>query len=636
MILPTSGLNTIMVLTDNESMPDKSVGAIYHWNGLLKENGSISIPDYIELHSDRIREKYIHFIYDLGNKQIHGDTMSESLISYKGYNLWWMSTIVEKNLVKSPSISDCLKLFALEEILLSEKAKHVIFSCNNKKLVQAVGQLCEKSGILFKNKMPAGENEQKVFNVKQLVPSYLKGIVFIILSIIRFWPLRKLRKHNWHEGNAQVFIFSQFVNFELRPSSEQYLYSKYWEILPTFLYDRNVTMNVMNNFHFSSQVPDVDTGVSMLNEMNERRSAHGQAHRFLYCYVSLKTLVNVLFRFSFIHLLGFRMWGIKKLTTAHNSGINFWPLMKKDWGDSFKGTVLAENLLFIHLVDKVIKSMPVAKLGLYLQENNGWERALIHAWKKYQLSPLIGVPHTTIRYWDLRYVEDRRLFQSNASKLPRPDYVAVNGPAAKRVLTSSGYSENEIVEVEALRFLDVAIPCNKKKEETNNQKRINVLLCGDIDTESTLAMLGCVKEAVDVIMKKYISIDLAFTYKSHPVTKVNIAPGYLPYLTETQDNLADILSSFHVMIATDSTSAGVEAYLAGLRVIVYTYPKRLNFSPLKGVEGIHFVNTPAQLMYSLTENRNVSIVEPEPFFWTDRSLPRWSKLFQNAGYPNFN
>jgi surface carbohydrate biosynthesis protein (TIGR04326 family) len=90
------------------------------------------------------------------------------------------------------------------------------------------------------------------------------------------------------------------------------------------------------------------------------------------------------------------------------------------------------------------------------------------------------------------------------------------------------------------------------------------------------------------------------------------------------------------MIATDSTSAGVEAYLAGLRVIVYTYPKRLNFSPLKGVEGIHFVNTPAQLMYSLTENRNVSIVEPEPFFWTDRSLPRWSKLFQNAGYPNFN
>jgi len=634
--MKSTASNTMILLADKAQIPELFTGSTYHWDGLLKEKNVKSIPDYIESNSDRIRDKYIQFIYNLGNKQISNNTLSGSLVTYKGYNLWWMSTLVEKNLVKSPEISDCLKLLALEEILLSEKIMHLVFFSLDKKLKEAVKLLCTKLGIEIENKIPDGFSGVSHPRVKQLFPHYLRGVVYIIRSIIQFWPLRKLRKYNWQEGDSQVCMFSQFINFELHTSSEQYIYSKYWDILPTFLYDRNVTMNVMNNFHFSSQVPDVDTGVSMLNEMNERSSAHGQVHRFLYCYVSLKTLMDVLFRFSLIHLLGFRTWGIKKLTTAHNSDINFWPLMKKDWGNSFKGTVLAENLLFIHLVDKVIKSMPVVKLGLYLQENNGWERALIHAWKKYHSSPLIGVPHATIRYWDLRYIEDRRLFQSNISKLPRPDYVAVNGPAAKRVLTSSGYSENELVEVEALRYLDVAIPRNKKKEEINNQKRINVLLCGDIDPESTLAMLGYVKEAFDLIMKKYISIDIAFTYKSHPVTKVNITPGYLPYLTETQDNLADILSSFHVMIATDSTSAGVEAYLAGLRVIVYTYSKRLNFSPLKGVEGIYFVNTPEQLMYSLTENRNVSILEPEPFFWTDRSLPRWSKLFQNAGYLNFN
>jgi hypothetical protein len=74
-----------------------------------------------------------------------------------------------------------------------------------------------------------------------------------------------------------------------------------------------------------------------------------------------------------------------------------------------------------------------------------------------------------------------------------------------------------------------------------------------------------------------------------------------------------------------------------LQVVVFTYPKRINFSPLKDVKGIYFANTAIQLMNALVaENTNVSISQAEPFFWRDRSLPGWSKLFQNEGYPNCN
>jgi surface carbohydrate biosynthesis protein (TIGR04326 family) len=132
--------------------------------------------------------------------------------------------------------------------------------------------------------------------------------------------------------------------------------------------------------------------------------------------------------------------------------INFWPLLENDWNDSLKGSVLVENLFFIALIDKCIKDLPQQKLGIYLQENNGWERAFIQAWKTYQKSNLIGVPHTTIRYWDLRYIDEEQIFsQSNGLKLPRPDFMVVNGPAASKVLLGSGFNPEEILEGEALR-----------------------------------------------------------------------------------------------------------------------------------------------------------------------------------------
>jgi len=628
----------MILLADKAQIPQLLTGSAFHWDGLLKEQNVISIPDYIESNSDRIRNKYIKFIYDLGNKRISDNTLSESLVTYKGYNLWWMSTLVEKNLVKSPEISDCLKLFALEEILLSEKIAHLIFFSFDKKLKEAVSLLCTKLGIEIVNKIPDGSRSFKYPKVKHLFPPYLKGVVYIIHSIFRFWPLRKLRKFHWNKGDNQVFVFSQFTNFELRASSDEFIYSKYWEILPQFLNERNVNMNVLNNFHFSAKVSDVKTGVSLMREMNQRSALHGQVNKFLYSYVSIKTLVYVLFRFSAIHFFNYRLKSIKKAATPENSNINFWPLIEKEWIVSFKGTVLAENLLFIHLIDKLIPKIPATKLALYLQENNGWERALIYAWKKYHSSPLIGVPHATIRYWDLRYIEDRRLFiQSNSTKLPRPNFIAVNGPVAKRALTLSGYNENELLDVEALRYLDPDVTVKKQNELAINQHCVNVLLCGDIDPESTIAMLECVKEAVRMISETGKIIDIGFTYKSHPVTYVDIKPDFLPYITETQDDLVNILPSFQIMIATDSTTAGVEAYLYGLQVVVFTYPKRINFSPLKDVKGIYFANTAIQLMNALVaENTNVSISQAEPFFWRDRSLPGWSKLFQNAGYPNFN
>ena len=42
--------------------------------------------------------------------------------------------------------------------------------------------------------------------------------------------------------------------------------------------------------------------------------------------------------------------------------------------DSWMGPVAMQNILWLHLFDKMLRSLPQQQVGLYLMENQGWER----------------------------------------------------------------------------------------------------------------------------------------------------------------------------------------------------------------------------------------------------------------------
>jgi surface carbohydrate biosynthesis protein (TIGR04326 family) len=176
---------------------------------------------------------------------------------------------------------------------------------------------------------------------------------------------------------------------------------------------------------------------------------------------------------------------------------------------------------------------------------------------------------------------------------------------------------------------------NSSKKTTPNCGKLRILLCGDIDPESTNAMLHCVKEATEQILISG-GIQLDITYKSHPVMHDNMNGCQIHGITETKENIKDIIHNFDIMIASDSTSAAVEAYQAGLKVIVFTYTQRLNFSPLKGVKNVSFVMRGEELSSVLTDkNLLEKQAETETFFWSDPALPRWRAIFKEVGFKQF-
>jgi surface carbohydrate biosynthesis protein (TIGR04326 family) len=99
-------------------------------------------------------------------------------------------------------------------------------------------------------------------------------------------------------------------------------------------------------------------------------------------------------------------------------------------------------------------------------------------------------------------------------------------------------------------------------------------------------------------------------------------------LTVLTNRLGEILRDFDITYASSSTSAALDAYLAGLPVVVMLDVAELNLSPLRARPGVRFVSTPEELAASLQMKCDASIAERDrtEFFFLDPELPRWKKL----------
>ena len=293
--------------------------------------------------------------------------------------------------------------------------------------------------------------------------------------------------------------------------------------------------------------------------------------------------------------------------------------------------------LWIALFDAALADMPRQAMGLYLCENQGWEKALLRAWRKHGHGEIIGVQHATVPFWHLYYFDDpRSLTSKQGCALPLPDRLAVNGAAAWQAFVAASYPAERLVEVEALRYLNFAeIVATNGPDRARNcaleqsgtkATPIDVLVLGDMVPTSMHHLLRLVEEACKFHPGAY-----RFTVKPHPGYSVRLSdyPGL--QADETEKSLAQILGSYDVTIAANSTSASVDAYLAGVPVIIALDGDDLNLSPLRGHVGVRFVSTRDELLNALETTgcgTGAADSDRETFFFLDPALPRWKQLLE--------
>jgi surface carbohydrate biosynthesis protein (TIGR04326 family) len=222
--------------------------------------------------------------------------------------------------------------------------------------------------------------------------------------------------------------------------------------------------------------------------------------------------------------------------------------------------------------------------------------------------------------------------------LPLPDQLAVNGAVAWTAFIEAGYPKGRLVQVEALRYLNLAGLAKRSGRDGPRRdeaappaaapRPLKVLVLGDLIPTSMDHLLGMLVDAMTLLPRQ-----CQVTFKPHPGYAVDLAKYRSLAAGETAEPLAQILPEYDVAVSANSTSAAVDAYVAGLPVIIGVDGDDLNLSPLRGQTGACFVSSPQDMAAALQAIGSVGSApdrDREEFFCLDDEMPRWQRLLAMA------
>jgi surface carbohydrate biosynthesis protein (TIGR04326 family) len=595
-----------------------------HWRSSAEEEAAISVPSYLEQHAYRIRNRYVAFIHDLGEMPLGNCTVSQYLEDGQGNNFWWMGLIAEKSPFKSPEIYQALRLIALEDLLNEKSVKSLVLHTDNGVLVKAIRALCHKMRIAFTFHLISATGSRGICALSKVqdLPQLLQMPMALLSHLGRRWPLRNNKPLNWHRADNAVLFCSYFAHLDLASANNGEFYSRQWGKLPKLLTQNSLRLNWLQNYWPGDAAVDANAAVALARKFNAASEAQG-VHGFVDAYLSAKVVFRALR--SWLFVCG-RAWRLRNLYVKLQSSqlpVYLWPVLRSAWNSSTFGRVSIANCLAIHLFDAALRDIPRQKHGYYLFENQAWEKAFLNAWRKHGHGHITGVVHATVPFWHLYYVEDPRTLKTGL--LPMPDFIAVNGEVARKALLSQGHSADKLVSVEALRYLELAQGITATvRSENRLLNGLRVLIVGDMEVHSLHDLLCVVKQASQVLPK-----DFLFTFKPHPAYMLDPKSALGLDIPVVSGDLALLLDAYDCVIAGNSTSASVDALLAGKQVMIASVGKYLNLSPLRGWDGVSFFETSPQLvsllLNSVSEREQVRV--QDEYFYLNRKLPRWRRLF---------
>jgi surface carbohydrate biosynthesis protein (TIGR04326 family) len=617
-----------LIVWDATGDPPANGPIVYRWEGHAEEGSVLSLLRYVELHGERLRRQYLEWIHDLGESRISRDgaRVIDRLRRGDGLSYWWMTTLVEQSLIyKSPGILDAIRLLALEEILLERRPRMVRLVSANTGVHYVLRDLCGELGISYARERP-GSRRRQPLTLRRLfrsMPAWCRAVVVTTRDIGTRWPLRRAPRSGEFAGKSVFCFISYFFHLDVGACRNGTYRSHYWAQLPETLLARGCQTNWIQHYIRSAAVPSTAVALDWTSRFNEVRAREGH-HTFVDAYLSWNIVVRVIVGWLRLVVLSVRLRGIRRAFRPSGSHVSLWPVLRGDWIDSMRGPAAVNNLLMIEMFETAMRSLPHQPTGLYLCENQGWERAMIHAWRKHGHGRLIAVAHSTIRFWDLRYFTDpRTLRDDDPHPIPRADVMVLNGNAQLEAYRTVAYPHDAIAVCESLRFGYLRDWAQRVPADPGDRDHTRVLVLGDYSAPETNKMLQLLMNA-----RASLPTTMTFTLKPHPGQAVD-ATQYAPLnLMVVQEPLGRILGDFDVVCSSNSTSAAVDAYLAGVPLVVILDDTQFNFSPLRGRSDVRFVATPAELAAGLSHRPALAVGNAlqDEFFLLDPKLPRWKRL----------
>ena len=588
---------------------------IINWSSyfISNDNKIFSLPKLVDANKEKIKNKYLEYIFNLGESRINGKPLVNFLEIRPNFSYWWMTLLSEKcNAIKSPQIDDAIKLLTFEDWLNSKQYKKIILKSSNKELAEAFTILSNNLGLEFgweKVKKINSEKKSFIKFIYHILPTPLKALIWFSVRLTKRWNLKGVGLSQWRSSKASTTVFSFLFNLSAKEVDKGLFKSNHWTVLPDVFTKYNVDTNWLHLYNPDFNLPTSKLARNLIMKFNKTQS-NNQVHVTLDTFLSLKVIVNVLIDWVFLIKSN-----LKIRTHIFRKSDFLWPLLRRDYKSSMLGSVALDNLLNLNLFQQALSNLPTQKKGFYLQENQGWEYALISQWRSsnHKMN-LVGIPHSTIRYWDLRYFFDRRCYNTSMvnSKLPLPDYIGVNGDYSKEMHILSGYPESQILEVEALRYQYLNKIVMDDKIDNHH-----VLVLGGKNIANQIQLLN----SADSLLNESIK----FIIKTDPWNPIKLNDFQKLKMELTTETISKLLGKYNIIYTDNITSAAVDAYCMGKQVISMLDARMLNLSPLLDYEDVMFVSSPEKLAKALNNfsgHKNYK----KKYFYLDSNLSRWEKL----------
>jgi len=236
-----------------------------------------SVPGHLEAHADRLRGRYLAFIHDLGGNARRGQAGCGAPGLGDGFSFWWMSLLAEKSPFKSPRISDCLRLLALEERLVARKPAALVFHGSDAYVARAIKELCISLRIGFSWKTLPLAREGRLRRWFHRLPHELQALVSLRHVALR-WPLRRLQRPAWFSGSDAVA--DMFPLITSIPGPERAIPLPPVGVVAGRLHRKAGEPTGFQLFLFSSLIPTRSTGRDWVGRIN-RDPANNGKHFFL-------------------------------------------------------------------------------------------------------------------------------------------------------------------------------------------------------------------------------------------------------------------------------------------------------------------------------------------------------------------
>ncbi|MGE3974358.1 MAG: hypothetical protein AB7F59_07535 [Bdellovibrionales bacterium] len=582
-------------LFDHSDLASDSSETGLVWSG-PSQGSLISLEEKVVATQYECRDFFIQWAGQLAFQKAN---LAESLKLEEDFSQWWLGFIAERDLTK-PHFFRVFKLLALDQ-LMKENSWTQVEYVGNDPLLQQIFQKKKSSSITQ--------------TIKRFV-TLLKGILWPLL----FWAKsgRQILKTATNQPTlpAQTpVVFSFFPNFDLQEFALGRYHSNYWKDAQNLMETKfgKLTHLVMA----ADREPQTMTKfLQATRDLRKSGNLFFALEEFLKFSDCLKTSWQLLTRSGKVNQA---LQQIRPHAKTPYAQLSFAPFLEDATWASLCGPWGATSLLTWQASQKAAAFMKKPRTLFLPLENQPWQAALVAAWKRFNGGAIIGNVHVILREMDMRMLTPKSEWAAPRFARPMVNRFLVPGFKAKtHMLQNCDLQDADIVEVEAVRHL-----MKRNSSPIQNQKKRLVLFTTLRESENEQALRWLkqlwqeqkLSQFQEIILRPHVHLGI-----QHLIEKIQLP---FSYQLATTGGVSDWVHEQTTVLSTNSSTAVVEATLAGGRAIIMGSYTELDYSPLPRDKYHLMVRTLKELETALHSPSELKVHE---WLHLDPNLVKWAQF----------